>query len=98
MLVFFLQWISLHWEIPIMLLSQFPLIFRHTEIRMPHADWDGVYDRLRDFLWVDIFELSASAAASKFCGSRLELMYVSLISIRSNHIHVHGFQQFVLLA
>ena len=31
------------------------------------ADWDGLRDRLRDVPWKDIFKLSASAAASKFC-------------------------------
>ena len=30
------------------------------------ADWDGLRDHLRDNPW-DIFKLSASAAASKFC-------------------------------
>ena len=32
-----------------------------------HADWDGLRDHLRDVPWEDIFELSASAAASEFC-------------------------------
>ena len=32
-----------------------------------HADWDGLLDHLRDVPWEDIFKLSASAAASKFC-------------------------------
>ena len=31
------------------------------------ADWDGLCDHLRDVPWDDIFKLSASAAASKFC-------------------------------
>ena len=31
------------------------------------ADWDGLCDHLRDYLWDDIFKLSASAAANKFC-------------------------------
>ena len=31
------------------------------------ADWDGLRDHLRDVPWEDIFKLSASAAASKFC-------------------------------
>ena len=32
------------------------------------ADWDGICDHLRDVLWEDIFQLSASAAAaSEFC-------------------------------
>ena len=46
-----------------MLLSQFSLIFRQTQNRMPHADRDGICDHLRDVPWEDIFELSASAAA-----------------------------------
>ena len=36
MLVFILQWLSLHWEILIMLLSQFPLTFHHIHNRMLH--------------------------------------------------------------
>ena len=31
------------------------------------ADWDGLCDHLRYVPWVDIFKLSASAAASEFC-------------------------------
>ena len=31
------------------------------------ADWDGLHDHLRYVPWEDIFELSASAAASEFC-------------------------------
>ena len=31
-----------------------------------HADWDGLCDHFRDVPWEDIFELSASPAASKF--------------------------------
>ena len=34
-LVFVLQWLSLHWEILIMLLSQFPLTFHHIHNGMP---------------------------------------------------------------
>ena len=34
-LVFVLQWLSLHWEILIMLLSQFPLIFYQIHNEMP---------------------------------------------------------------
>ena len=32
------------------------------------ADWDGLRDHLGDVPWEDIFKLSASAAASEFCG------------------------------
>ena len=35
MLVFVLQWLSLHWEILIMWLSQFPLTFHQIHNRMP---------------------------------------------------------------
>ena len=31
------------------------------------TDWDGLCDHLRDVPWDDIFKLSASPAASKFC-------------------------------
>ena len=31
------------------------------------ADWDRLCDHLREVPWVDIFKLSASAAASEFC-------------------------------
>ena len=32
------------------------------------ADWDGLRDHLTDVPWEDIFKLSASTAASEFCG------------------------------
>ena len=77
MLVFVLQWLSLHWEILIMLLSQFPLtfhknsqwdaLFHYIAYDYSCADWDGLCDHFRDVLWEDIFKLSASAAASEFC-------------------------------
>ena len=73
--------------------------FHRVACDYSHADWDNLCDHLRDVPWVDIFKLSASAAASEFCDwVRLELMYISLtISIRSNLTHLHGFQQLVLL-
>ena len=46
-----------HWDAP----------FHHISYDYFHADWDGFCDHLRDFPWEDIFELSASAAASEFC-------------------------------
>ena len=30
-------------------------------------DWDGLHDYLRDVPWENIFKLSGSAAAHKFC-------------------------------
>ena len=63
------------------------------------ADWDGLYDHLRNVPCEDIVKPCTSASASEFCeGFRLELMYISLIiSIRSSLIHLHGFQLLVLL-
>ena len=74
-LVFVLQWLSLHLEILIMLLSQFPLTFHQIHKGMPRfiacdysfADWDGLPDPLRDVPWDDNFKLGSSAAASEFC-------------------------------
>ena len=31
------------------------------------VDWDGLPDHFRDVPWEDIFKISASADASKFC-------------------------------
>ena len=71
MLVFVLQWISLHLEILITLLSQFPLTFHRIAYDIAYdyscADWDGLRDHLRDVSWEDIFKPSASAAASELC-------------------------------
>ena len=74
-LVFVLKWLSLHWEI-LILLSQFPDFPSNSQWDVPfyclaydysRADWDGLRDYLRDVPWEDIFKLSASAAASEFC-------------------------------
>ena len=67
-LVFVLQWLPLHWEILIMLLSQFLLTFYQIHNKISYliaydyscADWDGLCDHLRDVPWVDIFKLGAS--------------------------------------
>ena len=74
MLVFVLQWLSLHWEILIMLLSQFFIDFpinlkRDTPFHRiacdySRADWHGLCDHLRDVPWEDIFKHTAPAAAS----------------------------------
>ena len=73
MLVFVPQWLSLHWGIPIMLLSLFPLTFHHSEwdalfcciaFGYFHTDCDSLFDHLRDVPWEDIVEFSAYAAAT----------------------------------
>ena len=40
--------------------------FHHIAYDYSRADWDGLRDHLRDVPWEDIFNLSASAAASEF--------------------------------
>ena len=77
MLVFFLQWLSLHWEILIMLLSSVSIDFTSRsqgdapfhciDYGYSRADWDGLLDHLRNVPWEDIFKLGASEAASEFC-------------------------------
>ena len=77
MLVFALQWLSLHWEILIIFFVSvsidFPsnwhwdALFYCITYHYSCADWDGLHDPLRDVLWEDIFKLSASATASEFC-------------------------------
>ena len=68
MLVFVLQWLSLHWEIlTISSNSQWDALFHYIAYDYSRADWDGLHDHLRDVPWEDIFKLGASAAASEFC-------------------------------
>ena len=67
MLVFVLQWLSLHWEIVIMLLSQFPLTFQRDDPFHRLACNYSRADHLRDVPWEDTFKFRASSAASQFC-------------------------------
>ena len=96
-----LQWLSLHWDTLIVLLSQFPLTFHqiHNMLSRFIAELMTMGCHLRDVPWEDIFKLSSSAAACEFFnGFRLELMYISFIpSIRRSLTYLHGFQLLVLL-
>ena len=62
-LVFVLQWLSLHWEVLIMLVSQFPVTSQQIAFQSdsqwdapfyciaydyPCADWDDFHDHSRD--------------------------------------------------
>ena len=76
-LVFVLHWLSLHWEILVMLLPQFPLTFHQTQMGFPvslysfwlFSCWLGsLCDHLRDVPWKNIFKLGASAAAASEFG------------------------------
>ena len=63
------------------------------------ADLNSFCDCLRVIQWENIFKLDPSAAANNFIsGFMLKLMYISIIvNIMLNLIHLHGFQQLVLL-
>ena len=62
-----------------------------------HADWDGLSDHLRDVSWEDIFKVSASAAASKFCDWVQVGIDVYIPHSCIYLTHLHSFQQLVLL-
>ena len=73
-------------------------LFHHIAYDYSHDDWDGLCNHLRGVPWEDIFKLGAFAQMNFVSGSRLELIYISLIvNIRSNFMHLHEFQLFVLL-
>ena len=63
------------------------------------ADWDGLCDHLRDVHGrISLNSELLLLLVNFVSGFRLELMYISLIvSIKSNHTHLHGFQQLVLM-
>ena len=46
--------------------SQSDAPFHHIAYDYYHADWNSLYDHLRDVPWEDIFKLGASAAVSEF--------------------------------
>ena len=109
-LVFVLQRLSLHWEIVIMLLAQFPLTFHHIRNRMPCfiAELMTILV-LIGMVFVTISEMFQGEISLNsvlllllfnfVSGFRLELMYLSLIqNIRSSLTHVHAFQLLVLLS
>ena len=47
--------------------SKWEVLFHCIAYNYFFADWDSLRDHLRDALWQNIFELSASAASSEFC-------------------------------
>ena len=108
MLVFFLQWLSLHWKILVMLLHQFPLTFHHIHNGIPIftallISFLMLIATVFMIIWEMFYEsISLNSVlllllANFVSGFRLELMYISLIeSIRSSLIHLHGFQLLVL--
>ena len=109
MLVFVLQWLSLHWEILIMLLSQFPLTFHHIHNGMPCfiallmtilLSIGTIFAIISEMFHgrISLNSVLLRLLVNFVSGFRLELMCVSLIkSIRSSLTDLHGFQLLVLL-
>ena len=99
-LVLVIQQLFIHWEIPIMWLSQFPLIFCPIQNGMPHFSAQRMTrDHLRDVLGTIFSNSVLLLLLVNFVSAlRLELMYISLIvNIRSSLTYLHGFQLLLLL-
>ena len=106
--VFVIQWITLYWDILIMLLPQFPLTFRHSLKEMP-VSFHSLWLFLCLFGWsswsfercsmVDIFNSVLLLLLVKLGSSfRLELLYISfIVNIRPSLTLLHGFQVFEVL-
>ena len=109
-LVFILQWLSLHQEILIMLMPQFPLTFHHNDSGIPHCiamlmatfALIGVVFMIiwEMFHWmISLNSVLLLLLVNFVSGFRLESMYICLLeSIRSSLSHLNGFQLLVLLA
>ena len=108
-LVFVLQWLFLHLEILIMLLSQFPWTFHHIHDGIPCfiallMTILMLIEKVFVIIWemfygrISLNSVLLLLLANFVSGLRLELMYISLIrSIRSSLTHLHSFQLLVLL-
>ena len=91
MLVFVLQWLSLHWGILIMLFSQFLLTFFPSYSQLDAlfygisydyscADWDELCDHLKDVSsGIPLSSVLLLLLVNFVSVFRLELMYISLI-------------------
>ena len=109
-LVFVLQWLSLHQQILIMLMPQFPLTFHHNHNGIPHCIamlmatfvLIGMVFMIiwEMFHWmISLNSVLLLLVVNFVSGFGLELMYICLLeSIRSSLSHLNGFQLLVLLA
>ena len=73
--------------------------FHHITYDYSSTDWSGLYDNLRGVPLEDILNLVLLLLLVHYVsGSRLEVMYISLIvNFRSSLTHLHDFYLFVLL-
>ena len=109
-LVFVLQWLSLHQQILIMLMPQFPLTFHHNHNGITHCIamlmatfvLIGMVFMIiwEMFHWmISLNSVLLLLLVNFVSGFRLESMYICLLeSIRSSLSHLNGFQLLVLLA
>ena len=104
-LIFALQELFLHSEI-LTLLSHFPLTSNKLKtdalfhcVAWLLLCWLGCFcDHLRDYGRISLNSVLLLLLVNFVSGFRLRLMYILLIvSTKSNLIHLHGFQQLVLL-
>ena len=74
--------------------SQQDALFHHIAYDYSLADWDDLWDHLRNVTWEDIFKLVLLLLLVKFVsGFRLELKFISLVvSIRSSLAYLYDFQ------
>ena len=104
MLIFALQWLSLHREILNMCLSQFPLTFCQTQKRMSHFIAQlmnflvligTVFIIIREMFHerISLNSMLLLLLVNFLSGLRLELLYSWLIVIiTSNFTHLNGFR------
>ena len=105
-LVFVLQWLLLLWGIFIILLSQLPLIFLQTQQRMLLFIWQLLLILVLIGMVFEIisemFQWLISSNLLNFLSRCRLLKYMSIslliVNIRSSLIHLHGFQQHLLLS
>ena len=107
-IVFVLQWLSLHWEILICCLS-FHWLSSKLKTRCFVSLYSLTIPMLIGTVFIIIWEMLHGRISLNtvvllllvnfVIRFRLELMYISLVvNIRSNLIHLHGFQLLVLLS
>ena len=78
--------------------SKWDALFHRIAYYYSPPDWDGLRNHLRDNGKISLSSVLLLLLVNSVDGVRLKLMYISLIvSIRSNFIHLHGFQLVVLL-
>ena len=97
--LFVLQWLVVSVSFDFLRNSKRDALFHCIAYGNSCTDWDGLCDHLMNDLQEDIFQFSASAAASKFCERVLfEIsVFIPHHKYHSNLTHLHGFQLLLLL-